>query len=368
MKTEIQLNKFKRAVSLVERAAGKHPTLPVLSCILLESSKDGLLFKATNLDVGIEVSVPAKARPEWALAVPAKTIAAFLSNIQEKDGVAAVEATPDTLQISFKGAKVTIKAMPHEDFPVIPEAEGKAAVSMPAESLIKGFKSVWYASSVSGIKPELSSVYVRTEGGNAVFASTDSFRLAEKRVRLPKTASIEDMLVPFRNVSDIMRVLESSSGDVTVKAGKNLVSFETDGVRAVSRLVDGVFPDYKQIMPKGFVTEAVVLKQDIVNAVKTTNIFSDAFNQLRVSADPKAGLFILETKNADVGESRTALSAAVTGEAVEANFNGKYVSDCFQSMDSDSVSLQFNGRNKPMVMRPVSGEQTFTYLVMPMNR
>ena len=149
---------------------------------------------------------------------------------------------------------------------------------------------------------------------------------------------------------------------------KNLISFEAHGVYVVSRIIDGVFPDYKQIVPKEFTTEVVALKQDFMNALKISNIFSDKFNQVRLIIDPKGKKFEVQTKNSDVGENSTIIDAAITGEKMEINFNYKYIADCFQSIDADSLSLQLSGTNKPMVIRPVSGDQTFTYLVMPMNR
>jgi DNA polymerase III subunit beta len=150
--------------------------------------------------------------------------------------------------------------------------------------------------------------------------------------------------------------------------GKNLISFEANDTYVVSRIIDGTFPDYKQIIPKGYATEAITLKQDLLNALKISNIFSDKFNQIHMTVDPKGKQFEVQTKNSDIGENKTNIDAALTGDKMEINFNYKYIIDCFQSIDADSVSLQLSGINKPMVIRPISGEQTFMYLVMPMNR
>jgi len=133
-------------------------------------------------------------------------------------------------------------------------------------------------------------------------------------------------------------------------------------------VIDGTFPDYRQIIPKGYTTEAVALKQDVITSIKVSNVFTDKFNQVRFIIDPKGKIFEIQTKNSDIGENATAVDAALSGEKVEINFNGKYVSDCFQSIDADSVSFQLSGLNKPMVIRPASGDGTFMYLVMPMNR
>jgi DNA polymerase-3 subunit beta len=233
---------------------------------------------------------------------------------------------------------------------------------------VKGLKSVWYSSSVSSVKPELSSVYIYINDGNLVFAATDSFRLAEKKIKAPVLTNLSDILIPFKNIPDIIRILEGMGEEVKVLINKNLISFTSKDVYLVSRLIDGVFPDYRQIIPKNFSTEAVMLKQDLINALKISNIFSDKFNQIHLTIDPKEKSFQIQTKNSDIGENSTAVDSALTGDRIEINFNYKYIADCFQSIDADSISLQLSGINRPMVIRPVSGDQSFMYLAMPMNR
>ena len=368
MKIELNCQKLKDAISLVERVAGKHMTLPILSCVLVESKKNTVTFKTTNLDVGIEVSIPTKSTDEETVAVSGNIISSFVSQIFDQNQVVKMETSAGTLNITASKSRGNIKTVPPEDFPTIPRIIDGEVVTLQAELLIKGLKSVWYSSSISSVKPELASVYVYKSGDFVVFVATDSFRLAEKKMKLPKPTNIGDILIPFKNIADIARVLEHISGDVEIRMNKNLISFSSKGVYIVSRIIDGVFPDYKQIVPKGYITEAVVLKQDLINALKISNIFSDKFNQVHFTVDPKGKIFEIQTKNSDVGENKASVDAALTGERLEINFNYKYIVDCFQSIDADSVSLQFSGLNRPMVIRPVSGDQSFMYLVMPMNR
>jgi DNA polymerase-3 subunit beta len=368
MITEVHLSQLKRIIGLSERAAQKNSTLPVLSCLLLETKKNILMVKATNLDVGIEAFVPAKSDGDWSVAVPAHTISSFVSQLNDQDGVVKMELASGNLHITSKRSKVTIKTVSPEDFPSIPRVSDSKKTSLSSEVLVKGLKSVWYSASISSVKPELSSVYIYKNAENLVFAATDSFRLAEKKMKLPNNTVFEDILIPLKNISDIIRILESANSDVTINSNKNLISFEIEGVYLTSRVIDGTFPDYRQIVPKGYTTEAVALKQDVINSIKVSNVFTDKFNQVRFIIDPKGKSFEIQTKNSDIGENATAVDAALSGEKVEINFNGKYVSDCFQSVDADSVSFQLSGLNKPMVIRPASGDGTFMYLVMPMNR
>jgi len=368
MKLELNLKKLKDVILTIDRVAGKHMTLPVLSCILIEVKNGLAVFKSTNLDIGIEISTTVKANEDGLLAVPANIISSFVSQVVGDNQVVKLEETSGNLQITTTKSKGVIKTHTPEDFPSIPRVvDGKEFV-LPNEAFLKGLKSVWYSSSVSSIKPELSSVYVYKDDGNLVFVATDSFRLAEKRIKIPNTTNINDILIPFKNIPDIIRILENMNGEVKVLLNKNLISFSSGDTYMVSRLIDGVFPDYRQIIPKTYSTEVVMLKQDFINALKVSNIFSDKFNQVHLVIDPKTKIFKIQTKNSDVGENSTSVDAALTGDAMEINFNYKYVADCFQSIDADSLSLQLGGANRPMVIRPVSGDQSFMYLVMPMNR
>ncbi len=368
MKIELQTQKLKDILQKVDRIAGKHATLPVLSCILIEFGKNTAVFKATNLDVGIEVSVSIKSDGSGSVAVPAHTLNAFVSQLPDQNSTISLEVEGGNIKVSTPQSSGIIKTVAADDFPTIPKISDGQEFEMQSDILVKGLKSVWYSASVSSIKPELSSVYIYRDGEYITFAATDSFRLAEKKVKAPAAAKVGEILIPFRNIADITRLLEGLNTAVKVTTSKNLISFTGNDTYFVSRVIDGVFPDYHQIIPKGFMTEAIVLKQDFLNALKISNVFSDKFNQIKLIVDPKKKVFEIQTKNADVGENKTSVSAALTGERIEVNFNYKYVADCFQSIDADSLSLQLGGLNRPMIIRPVSGDQTFMYMVMPMNR
>lgn len=368
MKLELTLKKLKESVQVVDRVAGKHMTLPVLSCVLLEVKDNTATIKATNLDVGLEIVLPVKSTGNGQLAVPASILSSFISQISGDDQIVRLEDSEQNLLISTQKTKGTIKTQSFDDFPSIPRVLDGKKLSLPAESFLKGLKSVWYSSSISSVKPELSSVYIYKDSQNLVFVATDSFRLAEKKIKLNGNIDFGDILIPFKNIPDILRVLENIHGNVEICLNKNLISFSSGEIYLVSRLIDGVFPDYRQIIPKSFATEVVVLKQDLVSSLKVSNIFSDKFNKISFSIDPKAKQFKIQTKNSDIGENNTLVDGALTGDPVEINFNYKYVADSFQSIDSDSLTMQFSGTNRPMVIRPISGDQSFMYLAMPMNR
>jgi DNA polymerase-3 subunit beta len=367
MKLETFKDRLRQAVGMAERITGKNLSLPVLALIVLEARERNLVVRATNLDVGVEISLPAKVGETGGVAVSGSVLGSFLANLNKDDKV-TLETVNNNLAIATTHTQSVITTQALEDFPSLPRLEGAAKVSLPVRRLVEGLKAVSYAASLSDIKPEIASVYLYQDGGDLFFVATDSFRLAEKRIVLEQklTAPLK-LIIPIKNVQEIIRVLESESEEVEVSFTPNQVSFACAGVYLTSRLVDGIFPDYRQIMPTASETQVVALKPEVMNALKLAVIFSDKLNQVTLKIDPKASQCEIYSRNGEVGENTTKLEATIEGEAVEANYNVRYILDCFQSLNADSVAFELNGRNRPLALSGV-GDGSFRYLVMPLNR
>lgn len=366
MKIECVKEKLHLAVSKAEKIVGKNINLPVLSCLLLETKGNNLIIRSTNLDLGLEVTIPVKTEEVGKVAVPANIISSFLNNINEDKNI-ILEVVENTLKIYTQTNEANIKTVSFEDFPTIPKIENEKTHKINSKDLINGIKSVIYSSSMSSIKPELSSVYVYSNEENLVFVATDSFRLAEKTIQTRKNIEMNNILIPFKNAVDILKIIDNTDIEIEINSTKNQISFVFEGIYLVSRVIDGVFPDYKQILPKEEKTKVTLLKQDLINTLKISNIFSDNFNQVNISVKKEERLIKIKTKNNNIGENTNKVEAKIEGEDIEVNFNYKYIIDCLPSIVSDSVSLSFNGINKPLVIKGTS-DKTFTYLVMPMNR
>ncbi|MFZ2072559.1 MAG: DNA polymerase III subunit beta [Minisyncoccia bacterium] len=365
MKLECGIEKIKDAINQTERITGKNLTLPVLNSILFIASGKTLKLRATNLSLGVEIEIPAKIEKEGIVAVSGSVLAGIFSNTFQNENI-LLESEEGNLLIKTKKSKIKLKGQPCDDFPTIPQVSG-SVFEIESKKLTDGIKSVYYSSSPSDIKPEISSVFIYSNDDNLVFVSTDSFRLAEKKVKMKGIEEINGILIPFKNIPEILRVLGENSQKIKVCFNKNQISFSSENIYLTSRVIDGIFPDYRQILPKESKTEVVVLKQDLLNALKLSNIFSDKFNQVNLSVKIKEKVFELSSSNNDVGENKTHLDAALSGEDVELSFNYKYFFDCFQSINTDSVSIKLNESSRPIIVSGVS-DSSFTYLIMPMNR
>lgn len=365
MKIEIVTEKLLSLLSKAIRLTGKHLSLPILSHVLLAGKRGELTVRATNLEMGIECSASAKVEREGVVATPAAVFFAFISNLRGGKSV-LLEAKDGKLLLSTGTTKSTLHTASPDEFPTIPRAEGSGS-EVPAKSLADGFKAVAYAGALGNLKPELGSVYLYQENGSLFFAATDSFRLAEKRVPVKKDVLSEGVLIPIRNAAEFVRLLDEEKGDVSVKASGGKLSLETEGLLVTSRLVEGMFPDYRQIIPKEETTQAILLKEDLLSGLKVTALFSDRFNQLHIRVSPGEKTCELSAKSAEAGEGVFKLPASLSGRDLSANFNHRYIQDCLASISTDSVCLSWSGENRPLLISGV-GDGSFRYLVMPMNR
>lgn len=366
MKIECKKNKLLKAISKAEKVSSKNSSLPVLSCLILEAKEKKLFVKSTNLEIGLNIEIDANITKEGKIAVPANIFVSYVSNLNNDDDL-ILESKENNLFLSGENSKTKINILNTDDFPSIPDTSDQKSCEVSSKELVEGLKGVWYAASVSNLKPELSSVYIYSENNNLFFVATDSFRLAEKKIET-KTDSFESVLIPQRNVLEIIRIFEDYDSKIKICFEDDKISFLIKGdIYLVTRVVDGNFPDYKQIIPKENKTEVVVLKNDLMNILKISNLFSDNFNQVNFLINSENNVFEIVSKNPEKGESVNILKTKIEGESLEINFNQKYIVDSFGSIHSENVVLNFNGVNKPLVIKGV-GDGTFRYLVMPLNK
>ncbi|PIR82526.1 DNA polymerase III subunit beta [Candidatus Kaiserbacteria bacterium CG10_big_fil_rev_8_21_14_0_10_59_10] len=357
--------KLLSAVMIAERLVGKKETLPVLSCVLLEAG-DTLSVRATNLEAGVEAVVPGEAKEAGIVAVPATILSQTLRAIAGDKTSLRLEG--DNLLVESKGTRTIIKAVPHEEFPVITAPSIKKGVDVARERLLAALQSTTYAASSSMIRPELGSIFLSVENGKVTCVATDSFRLAEKVVADASGGGESDVLIPLKHALELSHILERLPDErVTLFVEDSQVNMRAEGLSYVSRVIDGTFPNYKEIVPKNHTTEATLLKGDFAEVLRKARIFAGAEQRIGFHVYPKKKVFDITAQSPAVGEMSDSLEAALSGEDLDIYFHIGYVADCLPAIQSDSVTLSFSGPGKPLVVRGVS-DTSFMYLAMPLNR
>lgn len=357
---------FSEGVQSVARFAERRSgTLPVLAGIAIIAGDDGIKLRATNLETGIDLKVEGTIKSDGVVALPATTLREIASSLSGT-GTLTLEHAGDTVKVSTGNGRSTLKTLPFEDFPTLPLPESpKAKFELPGALLRSLVMSVVGYASTSTVRPELASVLIAGEGSSLKAVATDSFRLAEKKIALPSAVPAFTMLIPAKNALDIMQTLPDET--VEIRVDDHQCAFFWDKGVLTTRLVVANYPDYTQIIPKQFVSEATVLKKDFDAALKRTAIFSDTFQKVRLGFDPGNKGIALSAQNSDVGDASEMIPAAVSGDAVELSFNHRYLSAPIPTIAAESVTLSASGIGRAMVLRG-SGDASFLYLVMPMNQ
>lgn len=365
MKVRSILDKLSKAATVIEKITEKNPSLPVLECILIEAKKNQLLLRSTNLHTGIEIKVTSKVEKEGVVAVKGAILSRVLQSLGGDSNV-DLFVDGNSLNINNKHSSIKIKTQDHGDFPTLPKNESDNVFHIDAEKFLEGLRSVAYSAATTEIKPEISSVCVYPEGNSLVFVATDSFRLAEKRIKIDSVENFPGIIVPIKNVREIIRIFTDITNGVEVRVGESQISFSNQDFYFISRIIEGNFPDYKQIIPPDFTTEAVFLKKDIGDAFRVIEPFSDDYNQITLSLDTKKEKCILLAKNSNTGESNIDVDVKLTGENVDIKFNYLYFTESLQSIGGDSLVFKIQ-QGKPIVIKPVHDE-SFLALIMPINR
>lgn len=365
MKLDCVKDHLRDAVSQADRMTGKNLALPVLRLVLLIAKENTLTLRSTNLDIGFEITIPARVEHPGIVALQGDVLGNFLTNLTGDKNV-RLELINQNISISSSQNSTLINAHPHEDFPTIPRITKGSRLSIGSALFVDGIRSVAFCAANTDIKPEFSSIYIYADAGSLWFVATDQSRLAEKRISVSGTMDFAPFLLPVKNALEIVRVLESQNEEVEIMISKNQISVTTSRSYVTSRLTEGNFPDYKQIIPKVSTTNVVGLRSDILAALRLTTVVSGKMQQVRLKAYPEERVFEVEARNSDIGESTTRIPTSISGDPVEMLFNLKLLMDVFQVISTDSIGLEFNSTIKVLILRGVS-DASFCFLLKPLR-
>ncbi len=363
MKLNLNKNDFLKLVTLAERSSSKNPTLPILSTILLKVSKNTLGITSTNLEVGFEAHLSAKTDSFGEVAVPARPLLQLLTSISGEE--LTIESSNHNLVLTSKNSSTNLKCFPSDDFPVLPKIKKENFFRIPAETLVEALKNTLVAAAISPVKPELASIFVFSQNKTPLtFAATDSFRLAEYKTNI--VAEPVSFLLPQKSAQEVIRIFEESEEEIEVSYNKNQILFTSQNSSFTSRLTEGNFPDYKNIIPGSFLTQVVIERAHILGAVKAASVFSSRLSDVILKVDNKENILEVSAKESDTGEHHSVAPAKITGEEIEISFNYRYLLDALAVSVEPKVFLGFNGPGKAVLIKG-QGDNFYLELVMPMR-
>ncbi|MBT7007538.1 DNA polymerase III subunit beta, partial [Candidatus Falkowbacteria bacterium] len=353
----------------------KNINLPILNNVLMEVKNEKLKLSSTNLEIGITCSVRCKSETEGSFTVEGKLLSEYV-NLLSNDQVDLELEKNDFLSIACKSSQTKIKGIDATDFPVIPQLEKNEPYKINIAEFKKAISQVVFSVAVSESRPEISGVFLsfnKVQKGKVVLVGTDSYRLAEKKAAISDNEKENEVIVPLKTLQEVLRILNNIKDQANavetmeVHLSDNQILFCMDSVELISRLVDGNYPDYTQIIPSASKTTVIASTSELQKQIKRVALFSKAgIFDINLVFDPAKGL-ILKATNTQVGESTSELDVEFTGDSNDTVLNYRYLLEGLNNIDSDEVKISLVDGNVPCLIQPKENDD-YLYIVMPIKQ
>jgi DNA polymerase-3 subunit beta len=387
MKLICTREKFKKAILNLERAVSKQKTLPILNNILFEAEKNSFKLSATNLEIGVIIKISAKVEKEGRITIPAKLIGNFIANLPSSgEDNLALEVVDQNLKIKSGHSKALIKGLPADDFPLIPQKNSDFLIKLPSFILKKAIAKTTACVGYNETRQELTGVNVIFNPQEIFLAATDSFRLAECRIRLGAEnlnkeiyeaflKAKNNIIIPSATLLELSRIIqnEAEEGWVKITVENSQIFFELEGIKIVSRLINGKYPEYKNIIPKEFKTAVRGEKELLQGVIKMASVFTSGRSGeigIKINSEEKKAIF--EAKSVEVGENSSELKLEITGPPQEIIFNSKYLLDGLNTLNTPQIALLINSSSSPAALKEIDLEKgtiaaDYIYIIMPIK-
>jgi DNA polymerase-3 subunit beta len=374
MKVSCLQENLAKGLGIVGRAVSPRSTLPVLGNVLLTTDNGRLKLSATNLEIGINCWIGAKVEEEGAITVPARTFIDLVNALPPERVDMELVARTQTLNLRAGRSEANVKGIDAQEFPIVPVPEGEGGIPVEADLLRTAIGQVALAAAADESRPILTGVLAKFEGAQLTLAAADGFRLSVRVIELPHAVPDPfSVIVPARALVELGRISSEQENPiaVTITPTRNQVIFQLTDIVLVSQLIDGNFPDYRQIIPKDRTTHTVVDTAVFLKACKTALIFArEAAHIARLHIKPASelapGQMIVAAISAETGDDVSELDASIEGNEVEVAFNVRYLIDVLSVVGTPQVALGTTTSSSPGVLRPV-GDADFTHVIMPMH-
>ena len=378
MKVSCLQDNLAKGLSIVGRAVATRSTLPVLSNILLSTDESRLKLSATNLEISINCWLGAQVTQEGATTVPARLLADSVSSLPAERIDMELITRTQTLNLKCGRFEANIKGIDAQEFPLILMPEENEPIYIAADVLRQMIDQVDFAAATDESRPVLTGVLAELSQNRLTFAAADSYRLSVRSVTLERGPERPiSVIIPARSLQELRRASGEAEKpiEMLIAPNRNQVFFHTTSgqydIDLVSQLVEGTFPDYKQIIPTTYNTKITVNTPDLLKAVKMAFIFArDSANIVRMQVVPAGnmgpGRIIVTATSAEHGDNVSELDATVEGGPLEIAFNARYLIDVLSVIDTAQVAVETRDPQAPGVIRSVGGGD-FVHVIMPMH-
>jgi len=366
MKLTAPRESFVTALGHAGRAVSSRSTLPSLGGVLFNASSDSLVLRATDMEMGVSLTLSdVSVEREGTVLLPGRLLADVARSLPAGDVSLEQRTEQRDVELTAGDARFHFRTLPAEDFPRLPEVEGDAA-TLPAGPLAETIDRVARAASRDEVRPILTGVLVQAEGDSLTMVATDSYRLAVKHTKLdtPLSAPL-DANVPARALRELARLISTAGAEtIDISLSRNQVVFTLSDVALSSRLIEGQFPSWRQLIPETFDHEVRLPREELLEVSRRVSQLAQRNAPLRFAF--AEGELTVAAETPDIGDATEGMPAPYSGEPLEIAFNPQFLIEGIETVEGDEIAVQISSPLRPGLLRPV-GSEDFSYLVMPIR-
>lgn len=363
MKLSVTQENLARALQVVGRVASGKTPLPILSNILFKTDNNRLLLAATNLELAVTQHVGSKIEEQGSITVPARLMSEFVMNLPK--GTVDLEVDGTKLHIACGAYKSTINGMAPDEFPELPAITEKQALTVPVADLKRAIQQTVVVASSDDTRPVLTGIYCHSFEGNLYLAATDGYRLAERR--LAPTNQEISAIIPVVAMNDLLRVVSDDVSEVKLVFDDNQVRMLIDDIEITSRLIDGVFPDYRSLIPKQTEIAISLPKDEFARITKVASLFArESGGSVTLKADAKTSKLSIHSVASQLGENTSESDAKVSADG-QVTLNSRYLLEGLGCIDGKEISFAFSGKISPCVLTAAGEAPDYQHIIMPLK-
>ena len=364
-------------LNVVSHIATKNVSLPILNNVLLKANNNWLELITTNLELTTSAKIPCQVSVGGETTAQATLLSNIVSLLPPKEITISLKGAE--LLIEGAGQETKIHAVAATEYPVIPPLTKEATFSFDKGLFREALAQVLFSATQNEVRPEISGILFHVHDDRLTLVGTDSYRLSERQMMLDKKQETRKFIVPLRAAQELGRLLGAENGQtIEVMCASNQVRFTVGAAALTSRLIEGNYPAYEQIIPDAYKTRIFCSTDELLRAVRRASLFCvGGVNDVLLRCKPgksagpdKSGEIIVSATNANLGESKTVLAAMVEGVEQNIVFNYRYIIEGLQHMNAEEVQLDVISESSPGIFRPAGKtpqQGQYLYLIMPIK-
>jgi DNA polymerase III subunit beta len=369
MEIVVRKNDLLRELQLFQGIVERKNTIPILANVLMEAKGDQISFLATDLEVALRSKCAATVTTPGALTLPAKKLYEIVKSLPETD--IRISEDKGGVKVAADRFDSRMQTLPREDFPTLPESGGAPTAILPRAALKEMVAKTQFAITGEDTRYFLNGAQFVLKPDEMNLVATDGHRLALVSVARngtsEKDAAENKAILPKKTLGELARLMSDGDGDITYERGENHLFFEVGGRLLISRMIDGQFPAYERVIPKGNDKHIEFERDRLTNAVKRVALLSNERSRA-VKIQIEKGKVDVTSSSPELGEAKETIPVEYSGASMQICFNAQYVLDFLAAVSTDVVSLELKDEVSQAVMKPVGAEgYDYTYVIMPMR-